>query len=116
MNVDIFANCSFQFFDASENSAANPLVGDLRKPALHEINPRTVSGREMDMKAWSFRKPVPNHGRLVGSVVIHNDMHIDIAGHIGLDGVEKLPKFLRTMTAMYLANDAVGFQLQSRKQ
>src|SRR5881227_3178262 len=58
---------AFQFFDAAEDTTANALVGDLRKPAFDQIQPGTVSGREMDMETRSFGEPISDHGCLVRS-------------------------------------------------
>ena len=60
MNIDVLPDSAFQFFDAAEDTTANALVGDLGKPAFHQIQPGAVSGREMDMETGPFGKPVPD--------------------------------------------------------
>ena len=43
------------------------------KLALHEIYPRGVGGREVQMKAWLLAQPAVNARRLVGGVVVEED-------------------------------------------
>ena len=112
MNIDVIADGRLQFSDAAEHAPANALVGDLGKPALHQVEPGPVGGREVHMKAWSFGKPFPNDVGLVGSVIVQHDMDIEIRGNVGLDGVQKPAELLRTVTAMQLPDDTAGLQLQ----
>ena len=63
----------------------------------------------MHVKARPLGKPVPDCGRFVSAVVIHDDMNIEVRRHIGFDVVQKRTKFIRAMTAVQLADHAVGF-------
>ena len=85
------------------------LVGDLSKPAFDQIQPGTVSGREMDMETGPFGQPVPDDGCLVRSVIIHHHVDLEPRGYVGLDGVEKFPEFLRTVTPMQLPDERLVF-------
>jgi hypothetical protein len=51
--LDELVDFGDQFFDAFERSAADGLLGDESKPALDLIEPGGISGREVDMEAWS---------------------------------------------------------------
>ena len=64
------------------------------------------------MKSWPLRKPVPDDGGFVRTVVIHDDMDIDICRNVRFDGIQKFSEFLGPMSAMQLTNHPVGFQLQ----
>src|SRR5689334_8304954 len=108
MESDVLADGGLQFFEATENASANAFVGDLGEPALDQVDPGAISGREVDMEARPFGNPVTNGGCLMRAVIIHDDMNLQFGGHMGFDGVEKLAKFLRTMTAMQLSDHAVG--------
>ena len=116
MNIDVLPDSAFQFFDAAEDTTANALVGDLRKPAFDQIQPGTVSGREMDMETGSFSEPVSDDGCLVRSVIVHHNVDLEPRGHVGLDGAEKFPEFLRPVTPMQLPDDATGLQFQGGEQ
>jgi hypothetical protein len=95
---------------------ANALVGDLSKPAFDQIQPGTVSGREVDMETGSFGKPVPDDGCLVGSIIVHDNVDREPRGYVGLDGAEKFPEFLRTVTPAQLPEEATGLQFQCGEQ
>jgi hypothetical protein len=90
VNLDVLPDGVFQLFDAAEDTTTNALVGDLSKPAFDQIQPGTVSGREMDMETGPFGQPVPDDGCLVRSVIIHHHVDIEPRGYVGLDGVEKI--------------------------
>ncbi len=51
VHLDVLADGCFQFFHTSENTPSNALIGDLGKPAFHQVDPRAVGGREMEMKS-----------------------------------------------------------------
>src|SRR6516164_2488297 len=84
VHIDVLTNGRFQFFYAAEHAAANSLVGEFSKPALHQVDPGSISGGKVDMKAWTFGKPIPDEGSFVGSVVIHNNVHVQFGRHLRL--------------------------------
>ena len=92
MNLDVLADGRFQFFHAAENATANSLVGKFGKPPLHQVDPGTVGGSEVEMEAGTFSEPFPDQGRLVSAVVIQDDMDLQFGGHLGLDQIEELAK------------------------
>jgi hypothetical protein len=115
VNIDVLPDGVFQLFDAAEDTT-NALVSDLGKPAFDQIQPGTVSGREMDMETVPFGQPVPDDGCLVRSLIIHHHVDIEPRGYVGLDGIEKFPEFLRTVTPMQLPDDTTGLQFQYSEQ
>src|SRR5437764_4778696 len=94
----------------------NALVGELSKPAFHQIDPGTVSGREMYMKAWAPSEPLANAGRFVSAVVVHYEVNVQLRGHLSLNYIQEFPKLTRPVPAMELGNDPAGFQLERGKQ
>src|SRR5215468_2093900 len=100
VNCDVLADGCFQFFDAAENAPANALVGKFGKPALHQVDPRTVGGSEVEMEARPFGEPFSDQGCLVRPVVIQDDMDLQCSGHLRLDQVEELAKLQRTMASV----------------
>ena len=93
MHLDVLADGRFQFFHASEDSPSNALVGDLSKPALHQVDPRSVGGREMEMKSGALREPVPDECRLMRAVVVQDNVGLQPGRHICLDQIQELAKF-----------------------
>ena len=51
MTFQIVFDCGNQFGDVVETAAANPLVGNLQKPTLDQIQPRTRSRDEVDVES-----------------------------------------------------------------
>ena len=80
VNIEVFADGGLQFSHAAEYAATNPFVGDFSEPTLHQVDPGTVSGREVDMEARSFRKPVSDEWRFVRAVVSKHDVDIEFGG------------------------------------
>jgi hypothetical protein len=112
MHADVLTDGGFQLFDAAESTPSNAFVGEFGEPALHQVDPRTVGGREVDVEARPLGEPFPDHGRLVGAVVVGDQVNLQVRGHLGLDRIQKLAKLLRAMAAVQLADDAVGLQFQ----
>src|SRR6202167_6142043 len=54
VHVDEFADGRFQVFYTAEHAPTNSLVGEFGKPSLHQVDPGSVGGSEVDMKAWMF--------------------------------------------------------------
>src|SRR4051812_37786483 len=76
---------SFEINHRVKRAATNRLTVNWTEPDLDLIEPRSVGGRVVNMKASSARKPSLNPGMLVSSVVVHDQMHIELFGHASLD-------------------------------
>ena len=53
---------------------------------IHDVEPRAVGRREVRVEAWAPGQPVPNEERLVGPVVVHDDVHTQRSEHLGVAG------------------------------
>ncbi len=60
---------------AALGSATDLLVGEHGEPALDLVDPGTVGGREVELKARVAKQPAMNQRRLVGAVVVED--HVD---------------------------------------
>src|SRR5215813_2221421 len=100
-------------FDAAKDTATYALVGHFCKPTFHQVDPRAVSGSEVQVKARPLGEPVSDQRCFVSAVVVQHDVNVKIGRHIGFDGVEKPAEFLRTMAAMQWANHPAGLQIES---
>src|SRR5215831_5487021 len=116
VDIEIFADSSFQFFYAAENPAPNAFVGDFSKPPFHKVDPGAISRREMEMEARPFGKPFPDGRGFMRAVVVENDVDVEFCGHVHLDGVQKPAEFLRTMATMQLSDNAATLQVERGKQ
>jgi hypothetical protein len=100
VHVDVLAAAS-KSFTVRNTARSNSLVGEFGKPSLHQVDPGTVGRGEVDMKSWAFRKPFPDHGGFVRSVVIRDDMDIQSGGHVRLDHIEgEIRDFWRALEAV----------------
>ena len=59
VHVDVLADGGFQLFDTSEDAPANALVSEFGEPAFYQVDPRTVGGREVDVKSRALSEPFP---------------------------------------------------------
>ena len=116
MRGDELANRGLKLGDTAMDTAPQLFVCELREPALHEVQPGSVGGREVDVKARSFGEPVPDQRRLVRRVVVHDQMHVEVARHGGIHRIQKLPKLARTMPLMKLRDEFTGLDVERRKQ
>src|SRR5215470_17838518 len=116
MRGDELANGRFQLGDAAVDTTAQLFVGELGKPTLHEVEPRAVGRGEVGMKARPLREPVSDEWRLVRAVVIHDQMHVEMAWHGGVDRVEELPELCRPMPLMKLRDQLSGLHVERREQ
>ncbi len=58
--------------------ALDLFVGEQGEPAFDEIEPGTTGRREVEMEPALAGQPAVNHRRLVGAVVIENQVHAQI--------------------------------------
>ena len=65
MDVDVFTNSGFQLLHTAKHTPANPLVGEFCEPALDQVDPGTVSGSEVDMKAGALKGSLPKQHKEV---------------------------------------------------
>src|SRR5271168_4942540 len=70
----------------------------------------------MQMKAWPFRQPVADQLRFVSSVVIQNQVDIQLWRHILFHGVEEGAEFYAAMAALGLADQCSRPGIQGGKQ
>src|SRR6516225_6346025 len=90
--TDEVHNIGAQSLDAAIDAAPDLFVGDEREETLNLIEPGRTGRREMDVPARPFGEPVADQRSLVGGVVVHDEMDIEIARDGGLDLVEELAK------------------------
>jgi hypothetical protein len=75
-----FVDCGFEFSDVVENASPYALSGDFGEEPLDEVEPGAGRRREVQDEAFVSRQPAL-HGRcLVGSVVVEDQMQIEMGG------------------------------------
>ena len=71
-------NRSLQVRHAAEDTSADRLAVQVSEPALDQVQPTGTRGDEVKHKAWVPLEPVPHLLMVVSSVVIHDEMEVDI--------------------------------------
>src|SRR5262245_51016849 len=99
---------------AAMDAAPQLLLGEQHEPALNQIDPGGTLRREMQMIAGTLRKPSLNQGRLVGRVVVDNQMDVQVLGDGSVDRVQELPKLDGAVPAIALANHRSGCRVPRR--
>src|ERR1700676_3824605 len=102
MGVDELLDGRVELRNTPERATTDPFVRQLGEPALDETQPRTVGGREVDMKARTFGEPVPDERCFMGTVVIHDDVHVKAARYPDVKQIQKFPELRRAMALMKL--------------
>ena len=81
---------SFQVASALMHTPAQLLIREQCEPTLHQVQPGGAGWREVHMEPGTSGKPVPYQCRLVGSVVVGNQMHLQVGRHLALNCIEEL--------------------------
>ena|SRR5215471_7651221 len=68
------------------------------------------------MKPWPLNEPAMNQRSFVCSVVIQDEMDIQVCRNSSLDSIEELAELLCTMPSVDLSDNTSGFHVQSCKQ
>jgi hypothetical protein len=95
---------SNQFRDVVETASANALIGNLSKPPLDQIQPRTRRRDEVDVDSGMSSHPGFDPRVFVGCVIVHDKMQIEIRRCLGVDLVEKTNEFLVSMARHAVAD------------
>lgn len=105
-----------QVFDVGEGTAANGLLRDDTEPAFHEIQPGRIRGGEVDVVSGPSGQPGFDFGMFVGGVVIDDQMHVEVFGHIGVDVSQEGEEFLMSMACLALGDDFTVSDIECREQ
>jgi hypothetical protein len=114
--VEEAADGGFQFSGGAETAAPDALFGERGEPAFDEIEPTGGGGREVHMEARAFDKPALDGRGPVGSVIVHDEMHVQIRRHVVFYGVEESTELRAAVATMDLADDFAGFGIESGEQ
>src|SRR3979490_139224 len=70
----------------------------------------------MHVPARSLCQPVADQRRLVGCVIVHEEMNGQFVWNSGFDLVEKLAEFFSAMASIAFADDPAGCDVEGGKQ
>ena len=60
--------------------------------------------------------PALDRGGLVGGIVVHHQMHVELGRYVGLDGVEELAELERAVAALELTDHPTRLGIQRGEQ
>lgn len=103
--VDIGQDREFERAGAPVRAVFDLFLGELREPAFDEVEPRAPGGREVQVEPRPTGQPAVNARGLVRAVVVENQVHVQLRGHGGVDGVEELAELEGPMAPMQLADN-----------
>ena len=85
MIVEVVIDGADQRGDIVEAAAANAFVGKLAEPALDEIQPGARGRDEVQVEARMAPQPGPDPRVLVGSVVVDDEVQVELGGSLAVD-------------------------------
>ena len=77
----------FQIADARVTASPNALCRDLGEEAFDKVQPGRAGWREMQLEARVARKPRLDLRRLVGGVIVEDEMHVSRLGESAVNAV-----------------------------
>jgi len=86
------------------DTALDFLSRQICKPAFDLIDPRRGRRGEVDMVAWMSRQPGFDLRRLMGGVVVHDDMNVKLFGNAAVDLFQKVEEFFCPVALVTFAN------------
>jgi hypothetical protein len=93
---------ALQLAGAAEGAAPDLLGGEGGEEAFDQVDPRSTGGSEAEMKARSLGEPGADQRRLVSTVVVGDEVDVEVGGDVAVDGVEELAKLRGSVTAVAL--------------
>ena len=70
----------------------------------------------MDVPARTLGEPAADQFGLVARRVVHDDVHVEISGHVALDFVEELAELLGAVARHAFADDRPRFHVERGEQ
>lgn len=116
VGVDEGADVALERLGRAMDPAPDLLVGQEREKALDLIDPRGSGRSEVNVPARPLGQPVADRLGLVGGVVVHDEMNVEIGGHVGLDLVEELAELAGAVLRVAAAEDSAGGDVEGGKQ
>src|SRR5437879_9892894 len=114
--LDVLVDSGNQIRDVPERASTDALVGNLAEPALHPVQPRAGSGNEMQVEAGMASPPRLDARLFVRSVVVDDQMQVQIEWCLDVDQLQETNELLMAMPRHAIANDGAIEHVQCREQ
>ena len=116
VSFDVGSDVGPERCDTAIDATADFTFSDESKEALDPIEPGRACGRQMDVPARPFGQPIADQRRLVGGVIVPDELNLKSLGDIGLDLVEKRSELGRPMTAIALSDHVTRRDVERGKE
>ena len=116
LGLDVAMNGGLELGGGAVDAPSDLLVGELGEEPLDLIDPRGRRGGEMDVPVRAFGEPGADRLRLVGGVIVHHQMHVEIARNLGVDGAQELQELPGTVALVAAADHLAGRHVERGKQ
>ena len=113
---EIVVDGLLQLGDAFEDAAPDAFSGDLGEEALDHVEPGGRCRGEMDVEARVFFQPPFDRRRLVGGVVVDDQVNVQIGQGLAVDPVEETNELLVAVALHAVADDLAIEQVERREQ
>ena len=90
--------------DGRVAAAANAVFSVFRKETFDEIEPTGAGRREVGAEAWMARQPVLHFGGLVRSVVVDDQVNLQVQRNAVVDQPQEAEEFPMPLTAVAIAD------------
>ena len=94
MGLDELTDDLAQLLNTTECPAIKSAALKAGKPALDRIEPRGAGGREVHDEARVLGQPLLDVGMLVGGVVVHDQVQLQVLGRLALDQAQEFEPLL----------------------
>jgi hypothetical protein len=98
--LQIFINGRNQCRNTPEGATTESPFGDFTEPFLHRVPPGTGSRNKVNVESGMPRQPGLKARMFVSSVVVHDQVHIQLWWSFEIDRFEEADKLLMTMPCM----------------
>ena len=106
MVMNIIIDGFDQGLDIGERAATQSLVGNLTKPTFDHIEPRTRCGDEMQREAWVTLQPGLDTRVFMGSIVVDDQMQLQVGGYFDINAFQEPNKFLMSVPGHAIADNS----------
>ena len=113
--TNVLVDGSDEFWNASEGTATDTLVGQFSKPTLHQIEPGRTGRCEMEMESRMSFQPAFDAGVLMRPVIVDDDMYLLVGRDPKLNQAQEFQEFLVAVLGHALSDDFAIEHVQRRE-
>jgi hypothetical protein len=114
--IEVVSDGLLQLTHAREDAAPDALGRDLREEPLDEVEPGSGGRREVQLEAGMRDEPSLHLGRLVRTVVVEDEMHVEVLFHAPVDALQEADELGRAMSRQALADHFAALHVERGEQ